>query len=133
MTKPTCSIYPKSIAWNSVTWDASAGGPLRLDITYGGREIEDRTGDDVYPRSTVVVDGALRVTATLRQFKHTTALGTSAQMVYTFTDSTGSTATVTMPGMRLVSIRSSQDRANPGSAEFTWAHESTDGSTVPIS
>ena len=132
MSKPVCSIFPKSVTWNSVTWDANLVGPLRMDISHMGREIEDRTGDDMYPRSTIYVDPSVRVTLVVRQFKHTLAMNVKSNMVYTFTDTTGATATVTLTSMVFGGVRMSQDRATQGSAELTFTHESVDGHAAPF-
>jgi len=129
----TTTIYVKSIGWNSLTWDTSTGGPLAVRIMHPARAIADRTGDSLYPTFVAMVDGELRVSASLRQLKWTIALGTKSDMILTVEGKGGATSTITLPGLVYEGVSMSQDRATVGGAEHTWVHESADGTTLPVS
>jgi predicted RNA-binding protein with TRAM domain len=128
------TIYCQSVVWNSVTYDKSSGGPLAVTYQHEGDPIEDRTGDNEYAVFVAAANKGMRVTARLRDVKQTLAIGTKAQLVATLIGkSNDAPRTLTFPGMVLMGVRGAQDRASPGDVEISLVHESTDGTTVPVS
>jgi len=125
------TYYPKSITWNSITWDTTSGGPLEVTHEHAGDNIEDRTGDNEYPPFNVVVNRALRVTVRIREMRQTLALNTESDLVATLTVKPGTTQIVRYKNMVLKEVRGSQGRAVVGDAELVFVHES-DAQAVPI-
>lgn len=124
------TIYPTTISWGG-TWNSTSGGTLRLDASLSSRDIQDRTGNDFYPRAVLNVDGSLVVRVLLREVKWTTALGTKNDLSATLSTKSGSVA-IAFPGMVLVSAEMSQPRGDVGSCLITLVHESSDGTTLPV-
>jgi hypothetical protein len=127
------TLYAKSVAFNSVTYDNSSGGPVAARYQLQGRAVEDRTGDDFYSSFTAIVDPSCRVSVGMRNVKWTLAPGTKASLVLTLEGKIGTTYTLTFANMVYEGVSASQDRANPGSAELSFVYESADGSTIPLS
>lgn len=127
------TVYVNTITWNSNTWTSiSAGGPIRVDISHAGQDIQDRTGGDEYSTFVQVVNKILGATIFLRALNTAgQTLGTKSNMVCTLTGK-GGTVTLTLTGMVIVSCGPSQGRAEPGTVAMGFVHESSDGTTVPI-
>lgn len=128
------TIYPTTVTWNSLTWNSTtAGGPIRAEYTHRGTEVADRTGDALYPLFLAIVDGVGQARVRLRDVKFTVALGTKSNLVFTLVGKATS-VTVTLAGMVLVGVDpGEQGRAEQGTCTLIFAHESTDGTTVPVS
>jgi hypothetical protein len=127
------TIYPKQIAWNSITWTTSLGGPLALRYSLMGREIAERTGDDVQPRGVYVVDQGARVWVRLRAVKQTLVRGIKSNLVATVALPDGSTELWTFVGMVFAGANGNQDRGLQGDIELEFAYESADGAAEPLS
>jgi len=125
------TINCKSIVWNSNTFTAADGGPLRLRYNHTGNPVKDRTGDDLYARVVHVVDRDLTITATLRDVKQTDNLAGSSNLVAILEEPSGD-VTMTFAAMTLDGISGTQDRAVLGESEWSFSHASSDGSTNPI-
>lgn len=124
----------KTITWNSQTWDSSAVGPLSVTLAHSGTPVISRTGADLYPRRISVQDRTVVVTVVVGEFKRTDALSGKSTMVVTVWYEEGAEAVViTIPGIRFYEARSTQNRANPSETALSFVHESTDGTTNPIS
>ena len=133
MSVATVTIYAKSVAWNSVTWDSTGGGPIRVEYSHSGDPLEDRTGDSDYAPFLAVVNKKCRARVTLREIKQTAVLGTKSNLVITATGK-ANTVTINLANMVLIAVESGeQQRATAGSATLVFQHESADGSTVPVS
>jgi len=132
------TIFCSQIVWNSKTWTASIGGPLRVDLHHSGTPIMDRTGADVYPPFVAIVDRMLGFTMHIRDVKvgAPVPLGEAANnAVFTLVGKPGGVVSVavTAVGAILHSVGPSQGRAEPGSVALNCVCESADGSTIPIS
>lgn len=130
----TTTVYVDTITWNSNTWTAiTAGGPIRVDVSHAGQDIQDRTGSDEYSTFVQIVNKMLGATIFLRDtaLSKSQALGTKSAMVLTLRGK-GGTTTITLAGMIIVSVGPSQGRAEPGTVAMGFVHESSDGTTVPI-
>ncbi|MCX7935291.1 MAG: hypothetical protein N3A66_08545 [Planctomycetota bacterium] len=127
------SIYVKSFTFGGQTYDNTTGGPISARYQHMGRVLEDRTGDDWYPRFAPVVDPSCRVSISVRNVKWTIAPGTKSNLVLTIEGKSGSTYTLTFADMVFEGVSGSQDRASPGSAELSFVYESDDGATAPLS
>lgn len=124
----------KTITWNGETWNSSGGGPLSVTVAHSGTPVISRTGADLYPRRISVQDRTVVVTAVLGEFKRATALSGKGNMVITAWYEEGAESiTVTIPDLRFYEARSTQNRANPSETALTFVHESSDGTTTPIS
>lgn len=133
MPVATVTIYAKSVAWNSITWDSTSGGPVRVEYSHSGDALEDRTGDSDYAPFLAVVNKKCKARVTLREIKQVAALGAKSNLVITATGK-ANTVTITLANMILVAVESGeQHRAAAGSATLVFQHESADGSTVPVS
>lgn len=128
------TVYASTVTWNSNTWTAlTSGGPIRVDISHAGQDIQDRTGADVYATFVQVVNQIASATVFLRELAvaKSQALGTKSNIVVTCSGK-GGTVTLTLAGMVIVSVGPSQGRAEPGTLALGFVHESTDGTTVPL-
>ena len=129
------TIDCQSVAWNSLTWDATGdGGALRVRYVHESTSVKDRTGNSVYPTGVFTVDGDCTVYVTIREVKQagTAILGTKDDLVATFSTASG-TSVLTFADMKLETVNGDQDRAVLGEAEYVFVHESDDGTTSPIS
>ena len=126
------TIYPKSITFNSVAYSNTSGGPIQLTYSKDGSVLETRTGVDVYPQSVAVTDLSYRVTARLQTFGLDLVEGTTASLVGVATTAGGVDKTYTWTTMVLTKISGTQDRAQEGYSEYTFVHESADGTTDPL-
>lgn len=128
----TPTIYPKSVVWNSLTWDAStAGGPVGLRYLSEATDIASRTGDDEYPRTIFMVDKMVRLFVTLQDVKQTFDPGTMSDMTVTLSTKAG-TQTVTFPDVIYQGQSANQPRAALGETELSFAVQVSDGQTNPI-
>ena len=129
----TTTVYVSTITWNTNTWTAlTAGGPIRVDISHAGQDIQDRTGADEYSTFVQVVNKILGATVFLRSLAQSgQTLGTKSNMVCTL-NGKGGNVVLTLTGMIIVSCGPSQGRAEPGTVAMGFVHESSDGTTVPI-
>ena len=129
----TVTFYPKTVAWNSLTWDNTSGGPIQFDVELGGEELLDRTGDDEFNTFTAIVNKICRATIRLREFRQFIQPGTESNMTLTLRVKSGTNPTVVIPNMSFVRSRSTQPRAGVSEAELEFVHRSADGTTIPVS
>jgi hypothetical protein len=124
-----------SITWSGNTWSAQTqGGPIAVSFTHSGRVIEDRTGDNEYPVVIGVPDKSASVTVTLREVAQTLDIGGTAEnLSFTIAGKASVTVTVTLASMVLVDVSGGQSRGEFGSTVLHFVHESSDGTTKPIS
>jgi len=61
------TIYPKSVAHNGLTWAGGVGGLVEVEIRKGGRDLQDRTGDDEFATMVAVVDKFAEAIVTVRE------------------------------------------------------------------
>ena len=132
MAVPATTIYPRTATWNSHTWNSSSGGPLRFEWDVSGDPFEDWTGDSDLPTFLGVVNQKARAKIRIREPKITDALGTKSNIVLTLVGK-NNTATINLVNMILFSNTGEQDRAQGGMCTLSFAHESADGTTSPIS
>jgi hypothetical protein len=131
MSNPATHILADTITWNSLTWNADSGGPIRVRLRRGARPIKDRTGADLYSRQVFLVEGELEVRIALRDAP-IIALGTKSNMSIGYkTKSTDKTRNAA--GMKYIGTEESQDKDNLGEEEAVFVDESTDGVTDPLS
>jgi hypothetical protein len=123
------------VTWDGNTWDtATNGGPIEVSYAHSGRIEENRVGDNVYPTVVATPDKSCVATVTLREVKQTLDLGdVGADMVMTVSGKGVVTQNITLAGMVLVDVGAVQRRGEFGAVVLRFAHESADGTTVPIS
>lgn len=126
------SYYATSIAHTGIgTLNTTAGGPLEVRYEHVGEALLDRTGDNEYAPFLAVVNKHLRVTIRAREMKNTVALGSKDDVVCSL--KTKSTPiTLTLKDMVVVSVTGDQGRAVAGGVEYVLEHESSNGTTVPV-
>jgi hypothetical protein len=94
---------------------------------------ENRVGDNIYPTVVATPDKSCVATVTLREVKQALNLGgAGAQMVMTISGKGAVSETITLAGMVLVDVGAVQRRGEFGAVVLRFAHESADGTTVPI-
>lgn len=130
------TIYPKSVAWNGITWDKANGGLLRVDFNHTSQPVEDRTGGDEYPVFMALTNKGLTVSVVLREFcldqGGNMDCGTKSNMVFTMKTCDG-TDSCTYATMVLVDISGTQPHGELGESTLSFLHLSADGSTDPVS
>jgi hypothetical protein len=130
MAGVTTTIYCKSVG----SYSAAAGGTIQLDFTHGGRFVEDRVADQTYPTFTAVVDKFLEVTVHLRDLSTSKALALGAAAADLACTLAGAAdVTITFAKMKLHHVEGGQSRAHAGALRLVFRHESTDGTTAPVS
>jgi hypothetical protein len=115
-----------SITWNSVTYNATSGGPLGLVFGHPGRPILDRTGDDIYSPAVIIPERDITVSFRLRQISGLLVPGAAKSnlvCVLKVADRPDTTYTLTFYDMVLVDWQSSLQRSVPGEITLTFAHE----------
>lgn len=138
MAQATVTVAPKSVTFGGHTWTSADGGPIEFTFTYGGRELNDWTGDAEYPQ-TFIVDSTCTASVTLRDIKQIIAPGTRDSVVAIATgkmgaDTAKTDVTITLTDMLFVGAGpATQPRAAAGSVTLRFAHDSADGSTSPLS
>lgn len=126
------TVFLTQFTWGGDTYDATDGGTIGLRYTHDGRLTEDRVADQIYPTFVVPVQKNLRVTLMLRKVKRTEAIGSAnTNLVCTLSDGTG-TETITFANMKLESISGNQPIGAVGDSDMSFVHESSDGSTNPV-
>ncbi len=134
----TITVVPKSVATPVGTFTAASGGPVEASFSYGGRELTEWTGDAFYGQS-FVVDGTAAASVTVRDLAQSGVPGTKGSVVIVATGkvspvSDKSDVTITLTNMVYVGAGpATQPRAAAGSITLRFVHDSTDGTTSPIS
>jgi hypothetical protein len=126
------TIYPVSVTFNGVTYDKSTHGLIRLRYQHGGEELADRVAEEFYPTLIAATNGYCRVQITVREVKQTPTVGTNGALVATIS-TPGASTTLTFATMTYLGVESEQGRATPGEATLSFAHQSANGSTAPLS
>ena len=122
------------VTWDGNTWDTTTnGGPIECSYAHSGRIEENRVGDNIYPTVIATPDKSCVATVTLREVKQTLDLGgAGAEMVMTVSGKGAVTQNITLAGMVLVDVGATNRRGEFGAVVLRFAHESEDGTTVPI-
>lgn len=130
----TTTIYLQSFTWNSVTYNTSTGGPIKLVYENNTENVvRARSGDDFYAKFVAGVGGFCRVMVTLQEVKLTTALNTKSNGSGVCTGK-ANTSTVSFAGLVLVGVvDGTQEFGTPGTVTLVFEHESADASTNPVS
>lgn len=133
----TTTVYADTVTYNTLTWNKGTGGPLRVDLTYAGSPIQDRTGNANFATFVQVVDTTVGATVYLRDISLLKSdklkVNEKSSLVLTATAKGGASVQITLSNMVFVSGGVGQGRAEPGSYTMHLVHESDDGSTHPIS
>jgi hypothetical protein len=132
MANPSTTILPVSVVWNSITWNADAGGPIGVEFDKSATPVEDYTGADEYPRQVFTPRKRLEVRVILRDAPDT-ALGAAVSNVVVVYQTLSSTKTITFANMKFVGVRSVQGWGDPRSEALVFVHQSSDGTTDPTS
>jgi hypothetical protein len=134
----TVYAYVSTFTWNSNTWNATAGGPIRVEVSKNpGAFIEEGTGADFWPTSVYATEGKLRVRVTLRDIggNYVQALNTVSNATAVILNKQGGTP-ITMHFANMVLIGApdpaSQSRNQAGDITFIFAPQSADGTTDPV-
>src|SRR6185312_8774049 len=115
MAVPVTTIYLQSFAWNSSTWNATQGGPIRGDYEYEGEELPDQTSDAFWPTFLAIVNGRGRMRITVREVKQILSIGAKSSAVMTLVGKANSVV-ITGSNMVLVGVTpGEQGRATAGS------------------
>lgn len=133
MSVPVTTIYLQSFTWNSVSWNAAGGGPIRGEYDYGGDELPDQTSDAFWATFLAIVNGRAHMRITVREVKQILTIGTKSTGVMTLV---GKANSVLVTGANMVLIEcqpGEQGRATAGSATLRFGYESADGTTAPFS
>jgi hypothetical protein len=121
------------VAWNSLNWNNTLGGPIRFSYRHGGTPLPDYTGADEYPTVVDIVDKICECRITMRDVKQVLTLGTVSNLVVTLPTKSGSVA-LTFANMALVDISGSQSRSAYGEVELTFQYQcASGGTTAPLS
>jgi len=134
---PECTLYLKSFTFNSVTYQGTStgtGGPIRCRWNNGSENVvKDRTGADLYPTAIYLTDKDNTVTITMRDMNVGITQGTTGDLVGTYSDGSSDVKVITFANVVYTNTTASQDRATPGEADYIFTHESTTGTTDPVS
>ena len=128
--------YLSSFAFNSVTYNAGSGGPIRFELMKNGDPLEEWTGADEWPQFVAVVSKRLRVRALIRDIAAATlVLGVVANGSAVLLPKIGGTPkTIAMANLILIGVDPvEQTSRQAGGATLVFAHQSADGTTDPVS
>jgi len=130
------TLYLKSFTFNSVTYQgggSGTGGPIRCRWNDGSESVvKDRTGADLYPTAIFLTDKDNTVTISMRDIHVGIVAGTKGNLVGTYSDGSADIKVITFANVVYTSTSVTQDRATPGEADYIFVHESSDGTTVPV-
>ena len=127
------SIYAQSFTWNALTFSSSDKGLLRIDYEHDGDPVESRTGSDEYPKEVFVVNKKVRVRVSCTEFKITYGLAAATSNGVATVKTKASTSVLTFAALVLIGVRGNQPRGQESETTLEFAHESSDGTTVPLS
>ena len=130
------TFFPKSVAWNSNTWNNTSGGLQNVEFGESSTTVDFKSGVDIYstivaevermPTCRVILSEALPIT-------FSTEKGKKATMTIVFQGATSSdTTTITYVNAKLIDVQSRQSRATASECVLSFVYESADGSTPPI-
>jgi len=125
------TLVIESITFDGTTYNTGNGGPMDVSLGDESLLVKDRVADDLFPTFGAVVQRDVILSIVMRDAWARKAIGTKGTVVITLSDYTV-TYTVTLANMQLESIRSSQTKDVPGTAEWTLHHIGTDGQTSPV-
>jgi len=131
MANPSTTICAQTVTWNSLTWNADSGGPIGVEWDKSVSPVEDYTGGDEYPRQVFTPRKRLEVRVIMRD-PPDIALGTATSNIVVTYQTLSSTKQVTFANMKFTGIRSVQNWGDPRSEALVFVHQSSDGSTDPI-
>jgi hypothetical protein len=130
----TVTFKCSSVTWNSHTWNATSGGPIECSYTHSGNPIENRMGDNEWPTVVGTPDKSCTAIVILREVAQVIDIdGTASDIVLTLAGRVGVSSTITLKSMVLVDVSGSQRRGEFGAVVLRMAHQSSDGTTVPVS
>jgi hypothetical protein len=132
VANPASSILASTVVWNSLTWNADAGGTIGVEWSHEVTPVEDYTGADEYPRQVFTPRKRLEVRVILRDMPSTALAAATSSIVVTY-KTLASTKTKTFAGMKFVGVRAVQNWGDVGSEAMVFVHQSTDGTTNPVS
>jgi hypothetical protein len=127
----TITYAASQFTFNSVTYNNTSGGVMRVTVEDNSRELETRVGDNLYPTSVEAVDASCVVTVSLSEFGPTIpTMGTSSNLVATLVKN-GGTETETFYNMKYMGSSANQDRASSATIDFRFVFQSDDGVNGP--
>jgi hypothetical protein len=132
MANPASSILASVVTWNSLTWNADGGGPIGVEWSHEVQPVEDWTGADEYPRQVFTPRKRLEVRVILRDTPAMALAAFVGSIVVTY-KTLSSTKSKTFANMKYVSVRSIQGWGDVGSEAIVFVHQSSDGTTNPVS
>jgi hypothetical protein len=127
----TITYAASAFTFNSVTYNNTSGGVMRVTVEDNSRELETRVGDNLYPTSVEAVDASCVVTVSLSEFGPTIpTMGTSSNLVATLVKN-GGTETETFYNMKYMGNSANQDRASSATIDMRFVFQSDDGVNGP--
>lgn len=120
--------YANSVAFNSVTYDKTSGGPLEVTQSENPTVVATRTGAAILPLAIKVVERTPSVFVKLQDLTIRPTIGTKASLVAIFTYN-GGTKTRTYANMVFTGQDHTQIKSQPGETVLRFDHESADGTT----
>src|SRR5260370_40644949 len=126
------TFYVKSAVFNGTTYDSTNGGPVRVDLSIGGKPLTEWAGDAFWPVLAVSHSGRAQARVFLKDVKRTEAPNTKSSLVLTLTGKAANT-TLTLANMVYIGTEQlNQTRAGAGECAMVFEHESADGTTFPL-
>lgn len=119
-----------SVTFNSVTYNATTGGPLGITFDHRGDTILDRTADDIYSPAVIMPERNIMAGFRMRQLFLAEVPGaTKSNLVFVLTSAGRPTAnyTLTFSDMVLADVSSSLQRSIPGEVALSFVHEHSSG------
>ena len=125
-------IYAKSILHDGESYAGGEGGAIEIELVHGSRDVQDRTGEDLYPTFVALVDRFAEATAMIREPVLLTlpAIGAKSSLVATIAGKAGDTVR-TFLNMIVASVTTRQRHGEPGMTIIRYVYEAAAGATAP--
>ena len=125
-------IYPKSVVHNAKSFAGGEGGSIECELVHGSRDVQDRTGEDLYATFVVLVDRFAEATLMIREaaLASLPAIGDKSSLVLTIAGKAGDTVR-TFLNMIVASVTTRQRHGEPGMTIIRFVYEAAAGATAP--
>jgi hypothetical protein len=123
----------KQFTFNSVTYDATTGGPLDWDFDDSANEIRDRVADDVKPSAILFPEEDLMVSIAMREPYTAITKGTKSNLVVTVVFNSGSEKSYTFKDMVFLNQRGGGVKSTPAQSTVMFAYEGDNVAPIAVS
>jgi hypothetical protein len=132
MAKPNTTIYLASVAFNSVTYDKTVGGPQGINTEIGGTNRPFFSGDAQWPVFNPIIENQGAITVELSEYAESIVIGTTGNLAITITKPDATTASITYANMKFAGSTAGQAFGRYATRVLRFVYEAATGTTAPV-